>query len=261
MEEGVRNMNLSLRKYIAGASLAAALALGAAGCDLDVTTPTPAVPGATATTAAAPTTAPTSTTEPAQATATSSGQTLPTPEVTEPGITPVVRAAIRFADYNLESTTINPSLDPYKVQPGLANVENADAFDISAGAKTLIEQNAFAAQFPSGEQYLQFYQLYEDGRYSEKPVFVTTDSLLHVYHLMFDKVLRTTETKYLIADLHQLNAAMLEPPRTPPGATWPTSWWCLACSTRRRLSLARCRPKSQRSSRTSASTRALCRRP
>jgi hypothetical protein len=207
-------MNLSLRKYIAGASLAAALALGAAGCDLDVPTPTPAVPGATATTAAAPTTAPTSTTEPAQATATTSGQTLPTPEVAEPGITPVVRAAIRFADYNLESTTINPSLDPYKVQPGLANVENADAFDISAGAKTLIEQNAFAAQFPSGEQYLQFYQLYEDGRYSEKPVFVTTDSLLHVYHLMFDKVLRTTETKYLIADLHQLNAAMLETTQT-----------------------------------------------
>ncbi|HET9496629.1 MAG TPA: DUF3160 domain-containing protein, partial [Chloroflexia bacterium] len=182
-------MNMTLRKYLAGASLAAALALGVAGCDLGVPTPTPAPPPpATATTAAQSTATtaaqPTSTT--AEATATTAGQTLPTPGVAEPGITPAVRAAIRFADYNLEPTTTDPVLQPYTVEPGLANVENAGDFELSPAAQALIEQNAFAAQFPSGEQYLQFYQLYEDGRYSEKPVFITTDSVLHAYHLMFD---------------------------------------------------------------------------
>ena len=207
-------MRSTLRKYLAGVGLVAALALGVAGCDLGVPTPTPAAPGATATTAAQPTATnetvqATATTGAAEATSTTSGQTLPTPEVADPGITPVVRAAIRFADYNLEPTTVDPVLDPYTVEPGLANVDNAGDFELSPAARALIEQNAFAAQFPSGEQYLQFYQLYEDGRYSEKPVFITTDSVLHVYHLMFDKVLRTTETKYLIGDLHLLNAAML----------------------------------------------------
>ena len=46
-------------------------------------------------------------------------------------------------------------------------------------------------QFPTGDQYKQFFQLYEDGRYQQKPIFVTTDSVLHVYHLIFDKLLRS----------------------------------------------------------------------
>jgi hypothetical protein len=207
-------MNLTLRKYLAGASFAAALALAVAGCDLGVPTPTPAAPATSTTTAASTPTSvaqqPTATTEAGNLpTPTTSGGALPTPEVAEPGITPVMRAVVKFADYDLEPTSVNPSLQPYTVEPGLANVQNAGDFQLSDAARKLIEQNAFAAQFPSGEPYLQFYQLYEDGRYSEKPVFVTTDSLLHVYHLMFDKVLRTTETKYLIGDLHLLNAAML----------------------------------------------------
>jgi hypothetical protein len=117
---------------------------------------------------------------------------------------------LSFADYKIEPSTVNPSLKPYAVAKGLTNVSNANDFTLGAPAKALLEKNAFAAQFPEGEQYKQFYQLYEDGRYAEKPVFVTTDSVLHVYHLIFDKLLRTTETKYLIADLKLLNAAMFD---------------------------------------------------
>ncbi|MEA2573829.1 MAG: hypothetical protein QOH93_1127, partial [Chloroflexia bacterium] len=115
-----------------------------------------------------------------------------------------------FAEYKLEPSTVIPSVKAYTVAKGLTNVANTKDFPLSASAKALLEKNAFVAQFPSGEQYKQFYQLYEDGRYASKPIFVTTDSVLHVYHLMFDKLLRSTETKYLTADLKALNAAMLQ---------------------------------------------------
>ena len=97
----------------------------------------------------------------------------------------------------------------YVVQPGLANVENASDFRLSDNAKALIEKNDFAAQFPQSTSYKQLYELYQDYNYKQKPAFVTTDSLLHVYHLMFDKLLRSIESKYLINDLKGLNAAML----------------------------------------------------
>jgi len=41
------------------------------------------------------------------------------------------------------------------------------------------------------------------------PIFVTSDSLLHIYHLLFDKVLRTAETTYFIPLLRELNTALL----------------------------------------------------
>ncbi|HEX8231614.1 MAG TPA: DUF3160 domain-containing protein [Chloroflexia bacterium] len=115
-----------------------------------------------------------------------------------------------FAEYKLQPSTVIPAVRPYTVAKGLSNVTNVRDFELSPAARALIEQNAFVAQFPKEEQYKQFYQLYEDGRYASKPIFVTTDSVLHVYHLMFDKLLRSTETKYLIADLKGLNAAMLQ---------------------------------------------------
>ena len=43
----------------------------------------------------------------------------------------------------------------------------------------------------------QFDAVYEATRYAEQPVFVTTDSMLHVYHLVFDKLLRDLERESL----------------------------------------------------------------
>jgi hypothetical protein len=170
-------------------------------CDFDTATPTPA-PGATTTAQSISTPQPT--TGPIMNNTTTPGTTSnATP------LPPSSREVVRFADYNLEPSSINPAVPPYTVQPGLSNVVNASDFDLSSSAKSLIEKNAFTAQFPKDRQYKQFYELYQDFNFKQKPAFVTTDSLLHVYHLMFDKLLRSIETKYLLADLKDLNAAML----------------------------------------------------
>ncbi|MDQ6738870.1 MAG: DUF3160 domain-containing protein, partial [Actinomycetota bacterium] len=202
--------------------------LVAPGCDLGgisptytpITNPTNTVPAVTATAAAVPTVpagtdtpAPPTDTAALPPTGTTIGGESPTPGTPEAALTPALRQVVHFADYKLQPSLVTPSLKPYKVSPGLANVSNAGDFQLSAPAKALIEQNAFAVQFPDlpqDQQFKQFYQLYEDGRYGDKPVFVSTDSILHVYHLMFDKLLRSTETGYLIGDLKNLTAAMLQ---------------------------------------------------
>src|SRR5205823_2668390 len=48
---------------------------------------------------------------------------------------------------------------------------------------------------------LEFYELYEKARYDYLPEFITSDSLLHTYHLAFDGVLRRTERKILVPAL------------------------------------------------------------
>lgn len=60
-----------------------------------------------------------------------------------------------------------------------------------------------------GLQEKEFFTVYEKARYANVPIFVTSDSVLHVYHLLFDKVLRTAERLYFLPQLRELNRALL----------------------------------------------------
>ena len=194
---------------------------------------TAAPPAPTATTAPAPPTAtavpaPPTDTAVAQAppTATAVAQVPPTatapsgpPSASPPATTPAPsgRTGLAFAAYVVTATQVSPAVPAYTVAPDLSNVKNAGQFTFSAEQRAALAQNAFVVVPPRNVQlsdiqpvYRQFYQLYEDGRYAEQPAFVTTNSVLHVYHLMFDKLLRTTETQYLIADAQALTSAMLQ---------------------------------------------------
>ena len=55
----------------------------------------------------------------------------------------------------------------------------------------------------------EFFALYEKARYNNEPVFVTSDSLLHSYHLMYDKTLRVAEENHFIPLLRSLNQELL----------------------------------------------------
>lgn len=205
-------MNGSLKSKLAALCMGAAMMVGVAACDMGGTPPTPIAN-------------PTSTSQPAVSTQVPTAMATAQPATQVPQVTknpttaPTVQSLVTpvrapkavFANYVLQPSSINPAVPQYTVQPGLANVTNARSYELSPALRALIEQNGFGAQMPTADyKPKQFYQLYESIRYEEKPVFVTTDSVLHVYHLMFDKLLRSTETKYLISHLKSLNAAMQE---------------------------------------------------
>ena len=84
---------------------------------------------------------------------------------------------------------------------------------ISAAQKQALLTNGFVVTPPSSDPnkiYSEFYQLYESSRYGSMPVFITTDSMFHVYHLIFDKMLRDLEKTSFIPILNELTTAMLD---------------------------------------------------
>ncbi len=106
----------------------------------------------------------------------------------------------------------------YSLPYRLANVSNPALLKgskelglsaLSAGQQQALAQQGFVIS-PAGPtsgdsaQWRQFYQLYEAGRYANQPVFVTTDSALHIYHLVFDKLLRDLERESLAPTLRAL---------------------------------------------------------
>ena len=220
-----------LISFLTIASLAVSLLLGACKPVSPTSEPTPAatstaVPGPTGT----PTVPPSPTSQPAPA-ATSTVVPSPTRTLTVPpsptsqpapaatstavpgptGTPPVpptpaapVRAGPVFASFKEPVVEAVPVLYYEAVAPDLSNVRIP--FVLSQSQLERLARDGFVVS-PGMEK--EFFTLYEKARYANVPIFVTSDSLLHVYHLLFDKVLRTAETQHFIPLLRDLNRALL----------------------------------------------------
>ncbi|HEY70765.1 MAG TPA: DUF3160 domain-containing protein [Anaerolineae bacterium] len=143
------------------------------------------------------------TTEPGVPTDATEPPTGPTPEPPE-GVYPPV-----FASYQQEVVTLPSSFSGYSLPVDLNDVEGVDDFGLSPAQLSMLSQNGFVVAPPGIDEYQEFYQIYEDWRYRDGPLFITTDSVLHVYHLLFDKLLRDLEREHFIPDLQSLIRAMI----------------------------------------------------
>jgi len=161
--------------------------------------PEPTSPPATATIGLLPTEnptlPPTRTTPPATAT--------PMPTLTSEAAAPVAR----FASYQPMPVALPASHIGYELPLDLNRVDNLDRFEFSEGQRAKLAANGFVV---APVNYREFFHLYEEVRYQELPVFVTTDSVFHIYHLLFDKVLRTGEADFFAPDLPALDRALLD---------------------------------------------------
>ena len=97
----------------------------------------------------------------------------------------------------------------YTLPVDLSQVEPIDGLELSPAQRELLAQNGFVVAPPVPGMYREFYQIYESFRYSDQPLFITTDAVFHIYHLIFDKMLRDLETTHFIASLNSLTNAML----------------------------------------------------
>lgn len=73
-------------------------------------------------------------------------------------------------------------------------------------AKKILEENGFV--IISASAYENMNDAYMAFRKNNLPIFVTTDSILHTTHVLFDIILRTIEINHLINDLKQLTESM-----------------------------------------------------
>jgi hypothetical protein len=119
-----------------------------------------------------------------------------------PAVSPAEKP--RFAVFEEPAITVRPAIIHEPIAADLSNV--VVPFVLSPSQRARLAETGFVVS-PGEEK--EFFTLYEKARYANVPVFVTSDSLLHVYHLLFDKVLRTAEREAFIPLLRQLNEAML----------------------------------------------------
>jgi len=102
---------------------------------------------------------------------------------------------------------LDPQVKDYTLNPDLSNVTNLDRFpDLTAAQRAAIAQNGFVVT-PGGRE--QLFYVYEENQYNKIPSFITTDSVLQVYHIFYDYTLRTLETESLMSDADWLVGAML----------------------------------------------------
>ncbi|HHX13337.1 MAG TPA: DUF3160 domain-containing protein [Clostridiales bacterium] len=112
-----------------------------------------------------------------------------------------------FAEYDEKELNYKPQVEDYEVEPDLSNVANTRQFDIPDAAAKQLAENAFLVQ----KSYdAEFYQAYEGNRYLKVPNFITTDSIMHTYHLYFDHLLKSIEEKQLKPAAEKMTDAFLQ---------------------------------------------------
>ena len=118
-----------------------------------------------------------------------------------------------FASYQQAQVSLPQSYPGgYSLPISLSEVENMDEINLSPDQLALLAQNGFVVQAPDNSPsklLSEFYQGYESTRYGDIPAFITTDSVFHVYHLVFDKMLRDLEREMFIPMLRELTTAMI----------------------------------------------------
>ncbi|MBC8400277.1 MAG: DUF3160 domain-containing protein [Candidatus Marinimicrobia bacterium] len=118
-----------------------------------------------------------------------------------------------FGTYQPYLVSITPSLTPYTVAPDFSNVSNYNDFNFTAADDSLLLRNAFMIRFQPNSQYgtgyRQIYDIYFECRDQATPIFVTTDAVLHTFHVLYDYTLRIMEMEQFIPDLDNLATALV----------------------------------------------------
>ncbi|NIQ77360.1 MAG: DUF3160 domain-containing protein [Anaerolineae bacterium] len=119
---------------------------------------------------------------------------------------PALVEDVTFAHYAPVESTLPSRHEGYTLPIDLEDVANGNVYDLSDEQQRLLMENAFVV-VPA--EHSEFFHLYQSAQAQGRPLFITTDSVLHVYHLLFDKVLRTAEEEHFFQDLVELTRGML----------------------------------------------------
>ena len=93
------------------------------------------------------------------------------------------------------------------LKPDLSNIVNISRFtNLTQNQKDFLAKNHFVVT-PSNNE--QLFYVYEQNEYTAIPSFITTDSILQLYHVFYDYSLRTTEETALTPSVQTLTSAML----------------------------------------------------
>jgi hypothetical protein len=145
-----------------------------------------------------------------------------------PAVAPAPTAAVKpsqlFAAYRLEPVEVVPGLPQEAIDPQMGNVLVPLA--LSPEQLELLGRAGVAA---SPADYPEFHVLYQESERNNLPLFITSDALLHIFHLTFDQLLSKLEEEVFLAKLHELNQALLAEAEKQTeqlkGTAWEEAAW------------------------------------
>jgi hypothetical protein len=96
-----------------------------------------------------------------------------------------------FADFNPYSEEFTPNVPWYSISEGLVNIVNLNDFpQLTITDRMNIRTNGFTAMLSERDQIHEILQSNED---LDIPSFVSSDAVLHAFHVLYDFALRETE--------------------------------------------------------------------
>jgi hypothetical protein len=122
-----------------------------------------------------------------------------------------------FGTYHPYPVTIRPNATQCDPGTNLEKVINIADFAFSQDDLALLKKNQFVVtpvkpktQFSEQTGFNEMFDIYNECREEKIPIFITSDALLHTFHLCFDYILRTCEEKRFVLQLHDLLYNLIE---------------------------------------------------
>lgn len=119
-----------------------------------------------------------------------------------------------MASYYLsEELKIESDVSHYELPLNLANVENIDTIDnsfhLNDQQKNLLKKNGFVAvnYWKDEDDIVEPYKYFKENNIA---IFVTSDTLLHLYHIQFDEILKGVEEKEFFPRILDLSKALFD---------------------------------------------------
>ncbi|HJH26392.1 MAG TPA: dTDP-glucose 4,6-dehydratase [Methanophagales archaeon] len=141
--------------------------------------------------------------------------TLKTEPVDLAGVQPETEIKLSFIHYySLNSLNVSLEVPPYSLPLNTEKISNFNDFcakiPLDEDATRMLEKNGFVVirnTFNPKEEYIT--KPYKTLKQKEIPVFITSDSLLHLYHIQFDETLRQIEEREFYDMIWQISKELL----------------------------------------------------
>ncbi|MBL7136706.1 MAG: DUF3160 domain-containing protein [Candidatus Marinimicrobia bacterium] len=113
-----------------------------------------------------------------------------------------------FGIYHPYLANFIPDVPTFSVEADFSNVSNFSMIEwmINSTDSTLLVQNHFTVK---KSRHKQLYDIYNDCTWNGMPIFVTTDAVLHTYHVLFDRFLSEIEVQKFIEMLDLLTETLV----------------------------------------------------
>jgi hypothetical protein len=134
--------------------------------------------------------------------------TPPTIPTTSELTNPKLAMASAYKPTQVSFTSSSPSYSLPLDFNQVANLEQIkNEFNLNSGQDDLLKANGFVIIPQSGDDIVEPYKNLKDR---EVPIFVTTDTLLHLYHIQFNEILKRIEEEEFYDQLIDMSQAMLK---------------------------------------------------